>query len=219
MIGRLTGSTKMRLVRGAAARGPAAAVRQAGLVLADTVLRKKHLVFRVTAEEIAARPFAPPPGITFAEIPSWDALPAAFRERVEDPAEAIDWGAREWFDRGWRLWVGMDGPDRIAALGWWRSAAQARDFFVPVPEDAELLWHATVLPEYRGRRLQVPLCVCLMQHRARAGIRAFFTNCRDYNTPSRRNIQSMGFRCIGHCRESRLTGRRSWHPRPDGIAP
>jgi GNAT superfamily N-acetyltransferase len=216
VIRRLTGSAKMRLFRDAVRRGPAAAVRQAWLALADTLWRKKHLVFRATAEEIAALPVAAPPGIAFAEIPSWDALPPAVRARLTDPARPVDWGGRAWFDRGWRLWAAMDGPDRIAALGWWRNAAQSADFFVPVPEDAELLWHATVLPEYRGRRLQVALRVSLMQQRAAAGVRAFFTNCRDYNTPSYRNILAMGFTCIGHCRESRLTGRRSWHPRPQG---
>ena len=98
-------------------------------------------------------------GITFSEIPSWHEMPTASRARLEDlTAAPINLGAREWFDRGWRLQV---------------------------------------------------------VHRL--SLRAFFTNCRDNNTPSHRNILTMGFYDIGHCRISRLTGRRSWHPSGDHL--
>jgi hypothetical protein len=211
LIASLSQKRKVQLLLGALGRGPATALAQGQRIALDSLVRQKHLVFRMDADTVLAQELPETPGIVFSEIPGWQALPAAFRARLEDPnAAPIDWGSRDWFDRGWRLWAAMEGKDNVAALGWWRSAEQSRDFFIPLPDDAELLWHVIVLPEYQGRRLQVPRAISLMQWRAREGVRAFFTNCRDYNTPSRRNIERMGFTCIGACTVSRITGRRRW---------
>jgi len=204
-------SNKAALLRGAARRGIGPLARQAGLTAADTLLRRKHLVFYAAARDVLAAP-APEAGrIDFREIRSMDALPEDMRRRLTAGDGIVDWGEPDWFDRGWSLWTGaIDG--RLACLGWWRAAAQARDFFCPMPPDTELLWHMTTLPEFRGQGLQAAFWLPLMRARLDSGITGFFTNCRDYNTASRRNILRVGFRPVGYCTDNRITGRRSWHP-------
>lgn len=205
---------KVTLLMGAARRGIFTFLRQAYLIGADTFLRQKHLVFRAEVSAVLATPARQIDELTYREVISWqdwEKMTEDLRPRLSDPDENINWGSKDWFDKGWRLWVGVSG-ERLACLAWWRSAKQSRDFFCPLPDDSELLWHATVLPEFQGVGLQVPLWQSLMQERAAAGIRNFFTNCRDYNTPSHRNILKAGFRDIGFCTVSKITRRRKWHP-------
>lgn len=211
----LLGTHKAALMRASLHHGAGAALRQGVTIALDSFVRQRHLVFHVDAATVLAQPVTPPASFSFAEVPDWDALPVTARTRLEDAGEGIDWGEHDWFARGWRLWAAFEDGERLAGLGWWRSADQARDYFCPIPDTAELLWHATVLPEYRGRCLHVALRRTLMWHRATEGVSGFYTNCREYNTPSHRNIMAMGFRPIGYCRVSKLTGRRSWHAGPE----
>jgi hypothetical protein len=208
---------KVQLIRGAAGRGVVPFLRQTALCLADSGLRQKHLVFRISADRIRSTPFDPPAGLSFREVSSLTDLSRGDQGRLADPQERIDWGDAGWFDRGWRLWV-AEARDGLVALGWWRSAAQTQDFFCPLPATSEVLWHSTVLPEFQGQGLQVPLRVSLMRDRISAGTTEFYTNCRDYNTPSRRNILRMGFDCIGACTVSRITGHREFRPLPQRTA-
>jgi RimJ/RimL family protein N-acetyltransferase len=206
---------KVQLIRGAAGRGLVPFLRQTVLCIADSGLRQKHLVFRISADKVRAMPFDPPPDMSFREVTSWDELSKGAQSRLSDPQEQIDWGDAGWFDRGWRLWV-AESRAGLVALGWWRSAAQTQDFFCPLPATSEVLWHSTVMPEFQGKGLQVPLRVSLMRERVLGGVTEFYTNCRDYNTPSRRNILRMGFECIGACIVSKLTGQRRFRPLPPG---
>ena len=211
MTAKILRSNKADLLRGTARRGIGPLARQAGLTAADTLLRRKHLVFHAAARDVLSVP-APEAGMMdFRKIRSMDALPEDARRRLTAGDGALDWGEPDWFDRGWTLWTGSIGG-RLACLGWWRSAAQARDFFCPMPPDTELLWQMVTLPEFRGRGLHVMFRLALMRARLEQGVAGFFINCRDYNTTSRRNILKMGFRPVGYCTDSRITGRRSWHP-------
>lgn len=211
MTRHLTQRYKVVLLRGAARRGAWPFLRQAYLIALDTLLREKHLVFRASREDILNIRIPEDSALSFREISSWDELQSEDRKRLFDPGQGIDIGGADWFDRGWRLWVGeMSGC--LAVLGWWRTADQSRDFFCPIPEDGELLWHVTTLPSFRGKGLHLRLWSALMYERIAVGTNSFYTNCREYNTPSHRNILRMGFRRIGHCTVSRLTGRRRWHP-------
>jgi RimJ/RimL family protein N-acetyltransferase len=127
-----------------------------------------------------------------------------------DPWKHIDWGEESWFHKGWRLWT-AEQEGQLVALCWWRSAAQSRDFFCPLSQESEVLWHVTVIPEFQGNGMHIPLWLSLMRERVTDGVADFYTNCRDYNTPSRRNIERMGFSLIGYATDSRWTGRRKWH--------
>ena len=202
---------KVALMRGAARRGLLPLTRQAWLAGADTLIRRKHLVFRAEPGDILSAPMPPMERLTFRPVGSWDAMPEDMRRRLTDRDGAVDWGEPGWFDKGWRLWVGeIDGC--LACLGWLRGAEQSRDFFCPMPENTELLWQMVTLPEFRGRGLHVTFRLALMRARLEEGVAGFFINCREYNSTSHRNILKMGFRPIGHCVDSRLTGRRTWHP-------
>jgi RimJ/RimL family protein N-acetyltransferase len=201
---------KVQLIQGAAGRGFMPFVRQTLLCAADSSLRKRHLVFRITADNVRNTPFTAPRDVFFREANSWDDLTKSAQSNLEDPGKGIDWGNQNWFDKGWRLWI-AEKEDQLVSLGWWRSAQQSQDFFCPLPEDAEVLWHSTVLPEFQGQGLQVSLRLSLMRERVATGVTEFYTNCRDYNTPSRKNIERMGFRLIGYATDSKWTGRRNWH--------
>jgi GNAT superfamily N-acetyltransferase len=207
----LFGTQKALLLRTSMRYGPITALRQGMSIGLATFIRQKHMLFHLDAAGILSQPDEHTEGFAFSEVPDWHALPPTERQRLEGSERNVDWGDREWFDRGWRLRAAFKNGERIAALRWWRTAAQSRDFLCQMSDVAELLWQATVLPEYRGKRLQVALIKTSMQHRARQGVSAFFINCRNYNTSSHRNIISMGFRPIGYCLISKRTGSRRWH--------
>ena len=207
---RLLKKYKVQLLRGALQRGFTAFIRQTYMIALDSAIRQKHLVFRATCEDIPHEFRLENITLSFREISSWDEIQDDDRKKLFDPQQAIDIGSADWFDHGWRLWIGeING--RLAVLGWWRDAEQSQNFFCPLPEDAEMLGHATTLPDFRGLGLHVTLWVVFMQERKKAHINSFYTNCREYNIPSHRNILRMGFRCIGYCTVSKWTKHRKWH--------
>ena len=209
MLNRLRHSDKLALLRGAWYRGAGQTVQQIWLIASDMLWHRRHLVFRQDADALARHDFSTPDGFAMREINTLDALSAASRARLAQPDVAAKWGAQTWFNLGWRLWVGeQDG--QIAALAWWRGAAESSDFFVQLESRDEILWHIFVLPECRGRDLHRIMWVALARHRVADGVTGFLTNCRNYNIPSRRNIGISGFVRIGHCNEYRITGRRVW---------
>jgi len=206
---------KVVLLRNAARRGASAFLRQAHLIGLDMLLRKKHLIFYADATDVLAEKVPPAKGVIFTEMPSWNAFcEIVARQPVAVPA-TVELGSKEWFDRGWRLWIGeMD--QRLACLGWLRNAEQSQDFFCQMKTSSELPWHVTTLPDFLGRNLHVLLWATLMRMRIESGVPCFYTNCRDYNIPSHHNIRKMGFRLIGYTIDSKITGRRTWHPLPLG---
>lgn len=210
MLSRWKHSNKLSMLRGAWRQGPGQVARQLWLIGADGLWRRRHMVFRQGADALAARNHPAPAGLKMREISALTQLSEMSRARLAKSDVASKWGAESWFDLGWRLWVAEE-DGLLAALAWWRGAAESADFFVPLEQGQELLWHIFVLPEYRGRGLQRILWVALAQNRTRDGITDFLTNCRDYNIPSRRNIEKSGFVLIGACDENRYTGHRIWH--------
>lgn len=211
MLSRLKHSDKLALLHGAWRRGARQAARQFWLIATDALWHRRHLVFRQDADALAGLSFSAPKDFRMREITSLDELSTASRARLAQPDVAPKWGAQSWFDLGWRLWV-AERNNRIAAFAWWRGAAESTDFFVQLKPHEEILWHVFVLPECRGRDLHRIMWVALARHRVADGITGFLTNCRDFNIPSHRNIDISGFVRIGQCNESRITGRRVWHP-------
>lgn len=198
---------KIQLMRGAARRGPRIFVRQAWLALADSFIRKRHLVFRLDVDGWAREPALGHAQLR--EVLSASEISQAELDQLNDPSDIHDWGAIEWLELGWRLWL-LGENKEILALAWVRDARQSSDFFVPLGDTEELFWHVYVMPRYRGMNLQERIWAAIASRRAADGITGFFTNCRDYNLPSRSNIVRMGFLPVGHCDESRLTRRRTW---------
>ncbi|WP_170359768.1 GNAT family N-acetyltransferase [Ruegeria arenilitoris] len=200
---------KTQLILGAAQRGPGALARQVWLALMDSFVRKRHLVFRLDAGSREGGPKAGKNAAQVREILSPGDFPQDALALLNDPEAAHDWGAMGWLEAGWRLWV-LEKDGHVQALAWVRDAAHSRDFFVPLNEYEELFWHIYVLPQYRGRNLQGQLWKAIVADRMADGVQGFFTNCRDYNVPSKLNIQKVGFVPVGHCDEGRLTRRRVW---------
>lgn len=200
---------KIQLIRGAAQRGPGVLARQTWLALMDSFVRKRHLVFRLDGKGSQCEPQVGLCTEKIREILTLDDLSREDMALLNDPSTAHDWGAVAWLKTGWRLWV-LEDEGQIQALAWVRDAAHSGDFFVPIGAQEELFWHVYVLPQHRGKNLQEKLWRAVAAGRVSEGVEGFFTNCRDYNLPSRRNILKMGFVPVGHCDENRLTRRRIW---------
>ena len=208
---RLLQKNKILLLRGAAKRGLQPFLRQTYLISMDLLLREKHLVFQVDATDVMKIQIHNTYGLTVREITSWESLLAIVRQQSSVTPNFLNLGNPEWLKLGWRLWIGeLNG--HLACLGWLRSAEQSADFFCPMSENSELLWHVTVLPEFRGRSFHVLLWLAIMRLRMPEGVARFYTNCREYNIPSRCNIRKAGLHCIGFSRYSKITKRRTWHP-------
>lgn len=200
---------KVQLILSAARLGPQALIRQIRLVLMDSLVRKRHLVFRLDAGKYTSRQDTGLEKARLREILSADDILQGELAWLNDPATAHDWGAVAWLKQGWQLWM-LEEKGQVLALAWLRNAPQSRDFFVPLDDNEELFWHVYVLPQHRGQNLQERIWAAIAHLRSTAGIAGFFTNCRDYNLPSRANIEKMGFQAVGHCDESRIMRRRVW---------
>lgn len=202
---------KIVLLQSARKKGLKPFLRQAGLTFSDTFLARTHLIYRARAEDVLALETPVVEGLAFREAKSWQDLSGPVRERLMADQDYLTWGDPSWFDLGWRMWVGEFG-DQLATMSWWRSREQADDFFIDLPENSELMWQSTSLPEYRGKSLFNAQRIHLMQWRAREGVREFYVCCEDFNITGRRNLPRQGFEYIGVTRRSKLTGRRRWRP-------
>lgn len=172
-------------------------LRQVWLILADRFLRERELIFRLDADDVSMNQITLPKELRFREVTAWEELPKNFRARVMDPSSDLEWNGHDWFGKRRRLWVGF-WNENVATLGWWCGPDEAGTHFYQIPQDSELFIHAMTLSEYRGRNLHRLLRLTCMQDRCKRGVRAFYVHCRDYNTPSRRNIEKMGFRQVGY---------------------
>lgn len=210
MITTLMRKNKVVLLRGAAKRGVRPFIKQVSLIAMDTLVRKKHLVFKASAADVKATTTYGDSDLQLREITSWESLMRVVEQQPHAPPSTFDLGKKEWFVNGWRLWIG-EAEGRFTCLGWLRPAEHSKDFFCAMEEDAELLWHSSVLPEFRQHNFHVLLVVNTMRLRVEDGVSGFYINCRAYNIPSERNIAKMGFKPVGYCLESRLTKRRTWH--------
>lgn len=156
------------------------------------------------------------PGLTFRRITCWQELRPEDLKRLERDKDMLRWGEFNWLEKGYGLWIAeIDG--RLAATKWWRSAEQAKDFFIPVPEGTELHWQTVVMPEFRGRRLLEIVLHSVMEYRASEGVEAFLVSCRDFNITSRRTFARMGWTYLGYAETLKLTGATRWHPAPHPI--
>lgn len=183
---------------------------QLKLIVLDSAIRKKHLVFKLDAQNLTKASTNTEQESLIHKM-SWEEFPPYIRTQILEFDETIDWGDLSWFNNGWRMCVG-ELNNQVVSVGWLRDAQASSDFFVDMPIQSELLWHLTVVPDFQGRQLHAKFRLMLMQERADKGIQCFYTNCRDYNLPSYYNILKLGFQCIGYCTENRLTGGKRWHP-------
>ncbi len=200
---------KIQLIQGAARLGPLMLIKQTWLAFLDSFVRKRHLVFKLdTRKGFMSQPSLKDGG-RLREVLSADELKQPDLSWLTDPQAEHDWGAVDWLISGWRLWL-LEEAGEVQALAWVRDATHSRDFFVPLGDKDELFWHVYVLPGYRGHNLQGQLWRMIAADRASDGVDSIFTNCRDYNLPSRRNILKMGFSPVGQCDENRIMRRRVW---------
>jgi len=207
----ITDRKKFVLLRSARRKGVAPFLKQAWLTFGDSFLRRRHLIFEATAADVMRLPAPEVEGLRFREVRSWNEFRPDVQARLLRDREALTWGDPGWFDRGWRLWVGEFGAD-LATLCWWRAPETAKDFFIPIPEDAELMWQSTTMPEYRGKGLFTVQRRHLMRWRVGEGVQRFYVCCEDFNTTGRRNLPAQGFRHIGDTVYSKITGKRRWRP-------
>lgn len=202
---------KVILLRSAYRRGLGTFFRQLWMTVADILLRRKFLIFRIDARDVTKFDTSGLPVLDCREITRWDDMPDHLRVRLEDPAEGLEWGQKSWFGQNRRCWLGeLDGQP--ACLMWWLNHTESEHFFYDVPEGAEILFQTVIFPEFRGRRLYYSLLSDLMRARMSNGIEAFYGSCHEYNTTPARNLSRLGFKYIGAVRESRLTGHRRWLP-------
>lgn len=209
---------KTALLRAAWRRGAGPFLAQAVRSLRDSVWSQRHMVYRLTAAEALARPVPAEP-LRCRPVDRWEDLPAPLRERLSAEGERLSWGRPEWFDAGWRLWLGeRDGVP--VTLCWLRPRARAADFFAPVPEGWELIWQVSTLPEHRGRRFYEACLDAVMRARAEAGTAGFLISCRDYNSTSRRTFARMGWTWLGFAeipKRGAGAGRPRWRPAPRPV--
>ncbi|WP_170516112.1 GNAT family N-acetyltransferase [Ruegeria atlantica] len=202
---------KLILLRSAAHRGAGAFLHQAWATVADIGLRRRNLVFQLDGDDFLKNQPADDPTLEVRRVSGWHDLPETLRRRLESGEENLEWGDKSWFDKDRWLWAAtFDGE--VCCLAWILGPDEDEHFFCAVPSDAEILFQIVVLPEFRGRSLQVRVHRTMMAERLQAGTRRFFIACHEYNYTSRRNIEKLGFRLIGFHNESRFTSRQSWQP-------
>jgi RimJ/RimL family protein N-acetyltransferase len=137
-------------------------------------------------------------------------LGVSFRQEVSRWAAADTFQLAPLFGAGGVLWIGrLDG--QIANVGWTRTGDCVRTWFFPLADHWVVLSHFLTLPVSRGRGLYSCLMSHIVNRLAADGIDRFFIDCADWNLPSIRGIEKLGFRRLG-CGISSRKGRLIWHP-------
>jgi GNAT superfamily N-acetyltransferase len=199
---------KIILLKSAWKKGWLPFLRQFIRSVRDTLFSKHHYIYSLDISNMDYKDKSRFPDLKFRVIRNWEDLDAEVLARLKDEQEYLGWGDFGWLtDLEYQLIVGeIDG--KIAGLGWLRNNQQAQDFFVPLPDNAELVWQTTVLPEYRGKKLFDKFLWQLMIHRAQFGTTLFFINCRDYNTTTQSSLARMGWSYLGYVAEYKRSGKR-----------
>ena len=212
---------KIELLRSAWRRGLTAFMKQIALEARDSLWSSRHLVYsidisqknRVKAVEIEK--------VIFRRIYHWNEVRSEDIEYLKKKKKDIrGWGEFEWLEElDYGLWI-AEINGKLAAFKWWlnRDQAKASNFFVEIPEGAELGGQGTVLPEFRGKRLHDRILVSIQAYRASQGINTFFETVRDYNFTSRRAMARVDFTYLGYAEVMKRTGVVRWHPLPNPIS-
>ena len=203
---------KIILLRSAMRRGIFDFSRQLYFSIADTLLRRKYLVFYINLDDTPIHVDENEFSLDIVKIENWNDVPEALQGRLESNVENIEWGSKRFFERGRELWA-LQLQNEIAVLGWLGFPELEKDYIWPVPKGAEILHQLTVLPEFRGKRLQVLHRKMLMTERSKNGVNEFYISCHEYNSTSHKNILRMGFRQIGYSQQSRFSNGLTFHPK------
>ncbi len=112
-------------------------------------------------------------------------------------------GIQELFDKGGCLWLGrLRG--KITNLGWSRWGNRVNVWFFPLSPKWVVISHAETLAVHRGRGLYVIFLSHIINELSKQGAEGFIIDCNDWNLPSVRGIEKVGFRLLGY-------GVHRWH--------
>jgi len=211
MLTKLTQKYKLQLLQKSAKKGTVTFIKQVRLVTLDTIWREKHLVFEISSGDFKKETEKPALELQYKRIETkeeLDGLDESIRTEIE---ETRDWGSPEWLDLRWslHLWA---RDQNVVGLIWMRGADTSNGYFIAPPAGSKIIWHAVVLPVFRGDNLFSHLLKDLMRKEGIQDGGRFFINCRDFNTPSQKSILKAGFHMIGFAKRNKFTRRILWTP-------
>jgi RimJ/RimL family protein N-acetyltransferase len=76
--------------------------------------------------------------------------------------------------------------------------------------DCVVISHSVTIPEYRGKGLYPAILKEVIHELADQGFKRFYIDCADWNRPSNRVIERIGFSLIGRGKCKRK-GRLAWY--------
>ncbi len=149
-------------------------------------------------------------GLTIQSYENWSQIAPFLKDIIKIDLKDEYWGKPEWFDLGWRLWMGtFNGQPAI--LSWTRSGRQSSDFFYPLTEDCILIWQTVTFSRFRGKGIFPILLHYILETMLEQGVEMVYVSCRDFNYPSSKAILKAGFKLIGYGRKNRFTGRGKFY--------
>lgn len=174
-------------------------------MLRDKICGPNFLIYAIAKGMSKSENLSCPEGFTIQSFNNWLQVDQSLRNVIEEDFKDEHWGKPEWFDLGWRLWIGtFNGQPAI--LSWTRSGRQSSDFFYPLTEDCILIWQTVTFPRFRGRGLFSILLHYILKTMLEQGVEMVYVSCRDFNYPSSKAILKAGFKLIGYGKRNKFTG-------------
>jgi len=195
---------KIELLKRSFSKSPLLCLKQLYQMLRDKACGPRFLVYAAKIP-LRSETLLYPEGFTIQSFDNWLQVDLSLRNIIEKDLKDEYWGKLEWFDLGWKLWIGTIN-EQLAILSWTRSGQQSEDFFFPLTDDCILIWQTVTLRKFRGRGLFSVLLQHITKTMSDQGIEMVYVSCRDFNYPSMNAILKAGFTFIGYGEKKRFSG-------------
>lgn len=204
---------KIRLLKSAVRKGLKTTLSQFYYIARDYLWRICHQrVYTIESSQRDSLPTLTVDGFSEHIYDSWEEIPVAYRNVLQDKNKGIWWDSQEWLSKNIRLWLGTI-DDKPAVLSYLCTGNQVRNFYFQMSKKCLFVRFVYVLPEYRGRKLMSLLLTHIVHKSFNDDFECVCCITDEYNIPSRNSIERVGFRLIGNGITKRRTGRRIWFPK------
>jgi RimJ/RimL family protein N-acetyltransferase len=149
------------------------------------------------------------PGYEVMSVTSPNMIDDVLRNKFKLYPRDIWWDTDTMLKKGACLWIGyLNG--KFANVTWTRTGDKIRSYFFPLTPGCVLISHSVTIPEYRGNGLYPAILAEIIQALAAQGFERFYIDCSDWNQPSKRVIERVGFSLIGRGKCKRK-GQLAWY--------
>jgi hypothetical protein len=179
-------------------------------VVRSKILGYKTLVFARNSHNSDSTAPAEMPSFKMRVFKSWQAVDDNIKQQLRQNDHFLE----SLIKNGAWLWAGYCDDEFTNAVLTFRGDKKRRYYF-PLDEKCVVISHCITMPQYRRLGLYKTSLAYVLNELAQNGQNLFYIDCSDWNFPSIKAIEAVGFTLIGegqHKRKDQLLWRQKTKP-------